>query len=250
MEIENKRELLDFWMCALNYKQNLLEKKIYDSHIAQNDALIIYDKYFSLQATTPLGFSDKIRFQIEQNICQEDGVGPQPDCFELPMIIVYNYLSKYYLYQFLSSQIYYKYLSELISTIQSSNGTQPRIRRAVSTLSHMGNSNDNKRHSCHSIDSSINDTMNIDTRQLYDPDALWKRTKSSLSVGYVDDMGRFVTEIEPDPQRKYESRISRAVKRLINMEQDKTKEELAWKIAEMIVKEITSLTLGHLNKSE
>lgn len=42
----------------------------------------------------PLGFSDKIRFQIEQNICQEDGVGPQPDCFELPMIIVYNYLSK------------------------------------------------------------------------------------------------------------------------------------------------------------
>lgn len=44
MEIENKRELLDFWMCALNYKQNLLEKENYDSHIAQNDALIIYDK--------------------------------------------------------------------------------------------------------------------------------------------------------------------------------------------------------------
>lgn len=50
----------------------------------------------------------------------------------------------------------------------------------VSTLSHMGTSKDNKRHSCHSIDSSINDTMNIDTRQLYDPDALWKRTTSRL----------------------------------------------------------------------
>lgn len=25
----------------------------------------------------------------------------------------------------------------------------------------------------------------------------------SLSVGYIDDLGRFVTEIEPDPQRKY-----------------------------------------------
>ena len=25
----------------------------------------------------------------------------------------------------------------------------------------------------------------------------------SLSVGYIDNLGRFVTEIEPDPQRKY-----------------------------------------------
>lgn len=25
----------------------------------------------------------------------------------------------------------------------------------------------------------------------------------SLSVGYIDNLGRFITEIEPDPQRKY-----------------------------------------------
>lgn len=71
-------------------------------------------------------------------------------------------------------------------------------------------------------------------------------------MGYVDSMGRFVTEIERDPHRKYgkfinlfklstfesiilifltylllnkilflESRLSRAVKRLIHMEEDK-----------------------------
>jgi A-kinase anchor protein 10 len=45
MEVENKRELLDFWMTAMNYKQNLLEKgDLADYTEAQTDALIIYDK--------------------------------------------------------------------------------------------------------------------------------------------------------------------------------------------------------------
>lgn len=51
-------------------------------------------RYFSLQATTPLGFSDKIRYQVEQNICREDGKPPQPDCFDQACQVVYNFLSK------------------------------------------------------------------------------------------------------------------------------------------------------------
>lgn len=51
-------------------------------------------RYFSLQATMPLGFSDKIRFHVEQNICREDESGPQPDCFDKPSKIVYNFLNK------------------------------------------------------------------------------------------------------------------------------------------------------------
>ena len=51
-------------------------------------------RYFSLQATMPLGFIDKIRFQVEQNICREDGKGPQADCFDVPCKIVYNFLKK------------------------------------------------------------------------------------------------------------------------------------------------------------
>ncbi|XP_034192741.2 A-kinase anchoring protein pkaap isoform X1 [Osmia lignaria lignaria] len=262
MEIENKRELLDFWMSAISYKQNLLEKKdAADPEEAQSDALIIYDKYFSLQATMPLGFSDKIRFQVEQNICREDGEGPQPDCFDKPCKIVYNFLNKHYLPTFLSSQLYYKYLSELITTIQSSpcSSLHPRLKRAGSDCSSEVSSVSismqstlqagNEGNKFMKNKTNITGGMNIDTRQLYDPDSLWKRNKYSLSVGYIDDLGRFVTEIEPDPQRKYESRLTRAVKRLVNMEQDKAKEELAWKIAEMIVREITSLTLGASNFS-
>ncbi|XP_076233806.1 A-kinase anchoring protein pkaap isoform X2 [Calliopsis andreniformis] len=247
MELENKRELLDFWMSAINYKQNLLGKKdTADPDEAQTDALIIYDKYFSLQATMPLGFSDKIRFQVEQNICHEDGEGPRPDCFDKPCKIVYKFLNKHYLPTFLSSQLYYKYLSELINTIQSSpcSSLHPRIKRAgsdcsseVSSISinmHGTLQAGNEGNKVVNHKTNINGGMNIDTRQLYDPDSLWKRNKYSLSVGYIDEL---------------ESRLTRAVKRLVNMEQDKAKEELAWKIAEMIIREITSLTLGASNFS-
>lgn len=41
-----------------------------------------------------LGFSDKIRFEVEENICREGDDGPQPDCFDKPSMIVYNFLSK------------------------------------------------------------------------------------------------------------------------------------------------------------
>lgn len=260
MELENKRELLDFWMSTVSYKQNLLEKQgAIDSEEAQADAVIIYEKYFSLQATMPLGFSDKIRFHVEQNICREGEGGTQPDCFDKPSKIVYNFLNKHYLPAFLSSQLYYKYLSELISTIQSSPcpSLHSKIRRTGSdcssevssvctnmpSTSQIGNNgsklSNNKK--------NINSHLNIDTRQLYDPDSLWRRNKYRLSIGYVDNLGRFITEIEPDPHRKYESRLTRVVKRFVNIEQDKAKEDLAWRIAEMIIREITSLTLGASN---
>lgn len=45
MEVENKRELLDFSMSVISYKQNLLDKKgAIDPEEAQSDAVIIYEK--------------------------------------------------------------------------------------------------------------------------------------------------------------------------------------------------------------
>lgn len=45
MEVENKRNLLDFWMSVVNYKQNLVEKgSSADPCEAQTDAVIIYEK--------------------------------------------------------------------------------------------------------------------------------------------------------------------------------------------------------------
>jgi hypothetical protein len=40
-------------------------------------------RYFSLQATHPLGFDDVVRLEIESNICREGG--PLPNCFTTPL---------------------------------------------------------------------------------------------------------------------------------------------------------------------
>ena len=75
METKSKRSLMEFWLAATNFHQTSR------SGSAQEDAMVLYEKYFSMQATSPLGFSDNVRLQIENNICSEGG--PDSSCFDL-----------------------------------------------------------------------------------------------------------------------------------------------------------------------
>ncbi|XP_010211035.1 PREDICTED: A-kinase anchor protein 10, mitochondrial-like, partial [Tinamus guttatus] len=84
MEKEDAVNVLQFWLAADNFQSQLAAKEgQYDGQEAQNDAMILYDKYFSLQATHPLGFDDSVRLEIESNICREGG--PLPNCFTTPL---------------------------------------------------------------------------------------------------------------------------------------------------------------------
>lgn len=261
LEQERARSLLEFWLAATNFKQQLLDSEMAPTaDEAQKDAIVLYDKYFSLQAICPLGFGDKIRFLIEENICRDGG--PHPDCFHQPIKIVEHVLEKHYLKTFLSSQLYFKYLSELISTVQTNGCVNNTLRRGgansdcsseISVSIHntlLAMDETNLPHKKSPKNSKNNTDMNIDTRQLYDPDSLWKRRKSRrLSFGRVTELGRFETDVEPEPDRKTESRLTRAMKRFINLEENKTKEEMAWQVAEMIVKDITNITLAEVPNS-
>ncbi len=62
------------------------------------------------------GFDDKIRLEIEKNIC-EDG-GPGLDCFAVPLELIARYLEQVYLHPFLTSKLFHNYVRDLISTIQ------------------------------------------------------------------------------------------------------------------------------------
>jgi A-kinase anchor protein 10 len=55
VEQEGQQTLLEFWLAATNYQLHFSS----DPLEAQSDAVVLYDKYFSLQATSPLGFGDK-----------------------------------------------------------------------------------------------------------------------------------------------------------------------------------------------
>ena len=77
MESQSNRIMMEFVMMVINFHQSLSVR----SDSCQSDAMVIYEKYFSMQAATPLGFPDSIRLHVENNICSENGA--HQTCFDL-----------------------------------------------------------------------------------------------------------------------------------------------------------------------
>ncbi|KAI5637952.1 A-kinase anchor protein 10, mitochondrial isoform X2 [Phthorimaea operculella] len=226
-------------------KDNLLDGNPTNPEQAQDDAIVLYDKYFSLQATKPVGFPTDIRSQIESDICREGG--PLATCFDTPYRIVFNTLSKY-VKTFLESELYYKYLSEMLHSVEQrcsnlkshSDCSSEFSISTQNTLLAMGDPVFRKKKRNHSVPD-----MTIDSNQLYNADALWQRKKNDgLSLGRVNSLGRFESKFEPDPDKKDRSVLKKMVSRFVPTNTSKVEEEMAWQIAHMIVKDVTDLTMA------
>ena len=82
------------------------------------------------------------------------------------------------------------------------------------------------------------------------PDKIWRRTPIRNEVGRMTSLGRYESGwvVAPDSsteQGRKSSRISKAVKKLVmNEDHERLKEEMAWQVAEMFVKEVTSVTMS------
>jgi len=272
LESENKRSLIEFWLAANNFHQTV---NLEDANNLQVDAMVLYDKYFSMQASSPLGFNDSIRLHIENNICTEGG--PDHTCFHKPLEIVVKYLEKEYLDRFLSSPMYKNYVKELIGTITASPRSfsslnsiscpsSVRSRTDSHSDSHSECSSDFSSGISYAVGSKNNNTLlamsssqilrNVDRKHLSfdkessDPDMLWKRNSVRNKVGRINSFGRYEPgwDLAPDMSRtdgtKKASRFSKAVKKLVTSdEHEKMKEEMAWQVAEMIVRDVTSVTM-------
>lgn len=260
MEQEGHRHLLEFWMMADNFSRQLTNQESYNATQAQDDAMVLYDKYFSLQATCPLGFGDRIRFKVEEGICREGG--PLPTCFHEPTRYVMAALAKNHFPHFLGSQMFFKYLSDLVNAVQSNHFTRERKysgsdagsehsqgSRAGAELLLAKDDLKSNSHGKQFVQRFRAKDMQIDTGQ-FNPDALWRRPYSGkLNVGHVNELGQFITDFEPEPDRRSgESILTKAVKRLVHKEDDK--EELAIQIAQMVIQEVTSITMtDHVDRS-
>ena len=54
--------ILEFWISANNFRQSSsVVDDVASKDVLRNDAVAIYDKFVSLQASSPLGFSSAIR---------------------------------------------------------------------------------------------------------------------------------------------------------------------------------------------
>ncbi|XP_078229314.1 A-kinase anchor protein 10, mitochondrial isoform X2 [Callithrix jacchus] len=250
MEKEDAVNILQFWLAADNFQSQLAAKKgQYDGQEAQNDAMILYDKYFSLQATHPLGFDDVVRLEIESNICREGG--PLPNCFTTPLRQAWTTMEKVFLPGFLSSNLYYKYLNDLIHSVRGDEFLGGNVSLTAPGSvgppdeSHPGGSDSSASQSSMKkasikILKNFDEAIIVDAASL-DPESLYQRTYAGkMTFGRVSDLGQFIRESEPEPDVKKSkgSMFSQAMKKWVQGNTDEAQEELAWKIAKMIVTDV------------
>lgn len=246
LEQESCSILLEFSMAVMHFRDNMINGNTPNAEQAQADAIVLYDKYFSLQATSPVGFPTEIRLKVESDICREEG--PLSTCFDLPFRIVFKTLTRY-VKTFLESELYFKYLSEMIHSVDQMWSSNLKANSDCSsefsistqnTLLAMGDPVFRKKKRNHSVPD-----MTIDSNQLYNADALWQRKKhDGLSLGRVNSLGRFESKFEPDPDRKDRSVLKKMVSRFVPTNTSKVEEEMAWQIAHMIIKDVTDLTMA------
>ncbi|CAL8398403.1 unnamed protein product [Boreogadus saida] len=247
MEKEDAVNVLQFWLAADNFQDQLAAKKgQYDGQEAQNDAMILYDKYFSLQATNPLGFGDSVRMEIESNICREGG--PLPDCFTTPLRQAWTTMETVYMPGFLSNNLYYKYLSDLINSVRADefvNTSTPAGQGAASdgdrgTSSEGSQAQLGTRKAAVRILKNFDEAITVDASSL-DPEVLYQRPYAGkMTFGKVNELGQFIREAEPEPDVKKSkgSMFSLAMKKWVQGNSDEAQEEMAWKIAKMIVNDV------------
>lgn len=248
MEKEDAVNILQFWLAADNFQSQLAVKKgQYDGQEAQNDAMVLYDRYFSLQATHPLGFDDNVRLEIESNICREGG--PLPNCFTTALRQAWTTMEKVYLPGFLSSNLYYKYLNDLIHSVRGDEyawgsslpgqGPNYPLDHETASADTTGTQSTVKKANI-KILKNFNEAIIVEAASL-DPESLYQRTYAGkMSFGKVSDLGQFIRESEPEPDIKKSkgSIFSQAMKKWVQGDTDEAQEEMAWKIAKMIINEV------------
>ncbi|XP_033627515.1 A-kinase anchor protein 10, mitochondrial-like [Asterias rubens] len=249
MEQEGAVHLLQFWIAAENFQKHLLSQQgQYDSAEAQSDAMVLYDQYFSLQATCPIGFADSIRLEVETNICREDG--PLPDCFATSMRKAYTTLETVYFPGFIQSELYYRFLTELINTIKSEHASiNSDLSVAGGAVAGIGADDKPKSRNTLLAEGNVKklfeeSEMNIESLDS-NPDLLWQRPDPGMmTFGKVNHLGQFVPEYEPDPEamNKKSSGSKFSFKKLVKGDQEATKEEMALKIAQMIINDVNMQT--------
>ena len=257
METEGKseRSLLEFWMTANNYAKN--------QDIQQSDAMLIYEKFISLQASNPLGFSNALRSTIEESICSPNGATNQ--CFDQALLAVEKVLEKNFMSKFLNSSLFSKYLNELSSTIETSgirqrsvSGSSLNTTCSSETISSMtatpsqGISSRNTLLASTSTRKSSRNRSPDFLDKTTESDFLWRRKQTLLTnIGQVDHFGRYTSclDLPPDVQQKKEvlgtmepnmkAKITKAVRKIMtNDDMEKLKEEMAWQMAELIVTDV------------
>lgn len=269
MESERQRTLVEFWMSAQNFRQKYENGAGKNKIDSQEDAMTIYNKYLSLQCHNRLTvLDDRLRICVENEICSIDGQ-PSINCFEPLCHRVLLHLDQHYLPKFLKSKLFAKFYKELVNTASSDLDLPAANRRKPARGSSAGCSSSDCSYQNYSTtmsselmfkagcqkshrlsqtehsDSSSLSSHTVDTKMFDDdPDSLWKRDKQKLTLGHVDQVGRYISESQrlqcsnkPKTGKKIKEKVKKAV--FGDTECDAI---LAEQVAAMILQDVQQMT--------
>ncbi|EJD75594.1 A-kinase anchor protein 10, variant [Loa loa] len=257
MENEDGGKLVEFIISAESFAKQLPLTQ--SNEQAVEDAMIIYNRYFSMQATEPLKFDSKTRIQIESDICLGNG-RPASSCFETARLMALRILEQNYLKRFSASPAFVKYLQKLMAQIENNvELPDPNMRKRTFDTSIPSSLFDKAiyRNLTH-LDPSLSPALLPLNREEYEavsqPDCSNSygtsiprigRSRASISLATVDDMGRYrpmydnsysISENKGNTRRRLKSKIDKYLHYSVKKEA-----EVADQVAQLIVADVHNM---------
>ncbi|VDK71682.1 unnamed protein product [Litomosoides sigmodontis] len=265
MENEDGGKLVEFIISAESFAEQLPLTQ--SDEQAVEDAMIIYNRYFSMQATEPLKFGSKTRIQIESDICLGNG-RPSSSCFEAARLMALRILEQNYLKRFSASPAFVKYLQKLM--VQVENNVElpsPNMRKRTFATSSDQSSDTSipspllekatYRNLTH-LDPSLSAALpplgkeeyekvsQLDSSNFYGSNIpRVGRSRASVSLATIDDMGRYrpmydnsysISENKGNTRRKLKNKLDKYLHYSAKKE-----EEVADQVAQLIVADVHNM---------
>lgn len=273
MEQDGQLNLVEFWLAAENFKDKfkiLHETDQFCVSQAQQDAMVLYNKYLSLQSQVKITLvDDSQRSAVENEICSACG-GPTIHCFDAINRRILAYLEQNYLPKFMRSKLFAKFYAELINTANSDldlpNIHEVKRRTGNSSVGGACSSSDCSFSQQQTMSSEllfkagcqkqrISSDQQSDTSSLNnfsdskmaddDPDSLWKREKHKFALGHVDEAGRYISDAHNRPPSHNAPKRGKQLKEKVKKAVFGSREDeelIAEQVAAMIVQDVQNLT--------
>lgn len=237
MESEGMKSYVDFLIMFENYR------KVSNNY---DDAIALFNRFFECDNTTnKLGFSENLISSLSEKLVKNNF---SSDCMDRAAAVLIQYFEKTYLKQFIESQLFVDYLNNCFQAIQNNAIQSDKSHKRTNSDSSY-NSDASHASTCGHSDTSLASSLAASHKQRRSRmsgniigDPLWRRDLSgNLQITHIDQYGRISSELEPEPDHKGLSPLSKVMQKLsLNSTSDKENEEIAWKIATMIVNDVNT----------
>lgn len=223
MTSEGMKKYVDFLVMYRNYKTFSCQ---------YSDASIIYNRFFNTKNKTE-SFLDVSENNLTELNCSIDQRSFMPECFDKIALILLQYFSKTYFTQFIESNVFNEY-------VQSCNAKLNPDKNK-----HFQQSSQLKAKTIVDSNKELPDTVISPNKLICDQENLWNRNlKGHLQFTYIDKYGRMNSSLEPEPTSKNDTKLSQLFRRLsFNPNENKVKQDDAWKVAESIINDVCSVTI-------